>query len=141
MIGIVIAGHGQLASELVATAELIVGPLPAVLSCNISPSLSPREMEEQLKSAILQVDPGQGVLVLADLIGGTPCTRSMALCRKAHLEVVTGVNLPMVLKAHSLRSTRPLRELAAALVESVRGSVRWVTEAVSQPESPAGVIS
>jgi PTS system mannose-specific IIA component len=138
MIGIVIAGHGHLASELIATAELIVGPLPAVLSCNISPSLSPREMEEQLRLAILEVDQGQGVLVLADLIGGTPCTRSMALCRKAHLEVVTGVNLPMVLKAHSLRTSRPLRELAAALVESVRGSVRWVTESVPEPQNVPG---
>ena len=138
MIGIVIAGHGHLASELIATAELIVGPLPAVLSCNISPSLSPREMEEQLRRAIHEVDQGQGVLVLADLIGGTPCTRSMALCRKAHLEVVTGVNLPMVLKAHSLRNSRPLRELAGALVESVRGSVRWVTESVPAAENVPG---
>ena len=129
MVGIVIAAHGHLASELLATAELIVGELQGVIGCNISPALSPQAMEEELQRAVRVVDQGEGVLVLADLIGGTPCTRSMALCRKARLEVITGVNLPMVLKAHSLRQTRSLRDLAPLLVEAVRGSVRWVTEA------------
>lgn len=135
MVGIVIAAHGHLASELLATAELIVGELQGVIGCNISPALSPQAMEEQLQRAVRVVDQGEGVLVLADLIGGTPCTRSMALCRKARLEVITGVNLPMVLKAHSLRPTRSLRELAPLLVEAVRGSVRWVTESEqAQPD-------
>ena len=128
MVGIVIAAHGHLATELIATAELIVGELVGVIGCNISPALSAPAMEEELRRAVVEVDRGEGVLVLADLIGGTPCTRSMALCRKARLEVVTGVNLPMVLKAHSLRQARPLRELAPLLVEAVRGSIRWVTE-------------
>jgi PTS system mannose-specific IIA component len=128
MVGIVVAAHGQLATELISTAQLIVGELPNAIGCNISPTLSPQAMEEELQRAVVQVDGGDGVLVLADLIGGTPCTRSMALCRKARLEVITGVNLPMVLKAHSLRQTRSLRELAPLLVDSVRGSIRWVTE-------------
>lgn len=135
MVGIVIAAHGQLATELIATAELIVGGLPGVTGCNIAPSLSPQEMEEELARALRLVDRGEGVLVLADLIGGTPCTRSLALCRRARLEVVTGVNLPMVLKAHSLRQTLGLRELAPLLVEGTRSSIRWVTEAEQQPPS------
>ncbi len=128
MVGIVIAAHGHLASELIATAELIIGEFTSVTSCNLSPALSPQAIEDELQQAIARVDQGEGVLVLADLMGGTPCTRSMALCRKAQLEVVTGVNLPMVLKAHSLRQTRSLRELTPQLVEAVRGSIRWVTE-------------
>lgn len=128
MVGIVVAAHGQLASELIATGQLIVGELPQVIGCNISPVLSAQAMEDELERAVVQVDRGAGVLVLADLIGGTPCTRSMALCRKARLEVVTGVNLPMLLKAHSLRQGRDLRELVPLLVEAVRGSIRWVTE-------------
>lgn len=127
MIGIVVAAHGQLATELIATAELIIGQLPSVVACNVSPALSPQEMEAELQKAILTVDRGQGVLVLADLVGGTPCTRSMALCRKARLEVVTGVNLPMVLKAHSLRQ-KGLRELVPLLLDASRGSISWVTE-------------
>lgn len=126
MIGIVVAAHGNLATELVATAELIVGELPLVAGCNISPSLSAQAMEEELERTVQRVDQGDGVLILADLLGGTPCTRGMALCRKARIEVLTGVNLPMILKAHSLRASRSLAELAPELVEAARGSVRWV---------------
>lgn len=128
MIGIVVAAHGHLATELIASAEMIVGELPLVRACNVGPALSPQAMEEQLRCAVRDVDDGDGVLVLADLIGGTPCTRSMALCQKLRLEVITGANLPMVLKAHSLRNTRSLRELAAQVVESVRSSISWVTD-------------
>lgn len=128
MIGIVVAAHGHLATELIATAELIIGELPNVTGCNISPALSPQGMEEELQRAVARVEQGDGVVILADLLGGTPCTRSMALCKKARLEVVTGANLPMVLKAHSLRKSHALRELAAQLVDSVRGSIRWVTD-------------
>lgn len=128
MIGIVVAAHGRLATELIATAELIMGELPNVKGCNISPGLSPQAMEDEILRAVQAVDEGDGVLVLSDLIGGTPCTRSMALCQKARLEVLTGVNLPMLLKAHSLRKAKSLRDLALQVVESGRGAIRWVTE-------------
>ncbi len=133
MIGIVIAAHGHLATELLATAELIIGELPQVKACNVGPALSAQAMEASLAEIAREVDTGDGVLVLADLLGGTPCTRSMALCQKQRLEVVSGVNLPMLLKAHSLRQTRPLREVAEQVVESVRASIRWVTESVTAP--------
>ena len=128
MIGIIVAAHGQLATELIATAELIVGELPNITGCNINPTLSPLGMEEELERAVARVEQGDGVVILADLLGGTPCTRSMALCQKVRVEVVTGVNLPMVLKAHSLRKNHSLRELARQLVDSVRGSIRWVSD-------------
>lgn len=131
MIGIIVAAHGSLATELVATAELIMGPLPRVAGCNVSPALSPEAMEGELSRVISELDKGDGVLVLADLLGGTPCTRSLALCQRAHLEVLTGVSLPMLLKACSLRNSRSLRELAQHVVESGRGSIRWVTEALT----------
>lgn len=133
MIGIVVAAHGQLATELLATAQLIIGELPQVAACNISPALSPQLMEDELQRAICAVESGEGVLVLADLLGGTPCTRSLALCQKARIEVVTGVNLPMVLKAHSLRKSFALRDVAGQLVDSVRGSIRWVTDGGLRP--------
>lgn len=140
MIGIIVAAHGRLATELVQTAELILGPLPQAAACNISPALSPQAMEDELLKLVRTLDQGDGVLVLSDLIGGTPCTRSMALCQHARVEVLAGVNLPMVLKADSLRRTRPLREAAQALAEAAKGSIRWVTEAsVTTPAAhPAG---
>jgi PTS system mannose-specific IIA component len=131
MIGIIVATHGRLATELVATAELILGPLPRVAGFNVSPALSPQAMEEELLRIVSELDEGDGVLVLADLLGGTPCTRSLALCQRARLEVVTGVSLPMLLKACALRSSRSLRELAQHVVESGRSAIRWVTEALT----------
>lgn len=127
MVGIVISAHGHLASELLATAELIVGAVEKCIACNIEPDASVDQMEQSLHAAIKQVDDGQGVLMLTDLMGGTPCTRGMALCRFEHLEVISGVNLPMLLKANALRKGKTLVELAPQVVEAVQGSIKWVT--------------
>lgn len=118
MVGLVVATHGRLADEMVQTAEQIVGPLTAVATCSIEPGASPEAIHAQLDAAVSGVDQGQGVIVLADLIGGTPCNQSLMLCSRHRLEVVTGVNLPMLIKANSLRQgegVMPLRELALAL--------------------------
>ena len=116
MVGLVIAAHWRLAEELVATAEQIVGPLPMTATCSIEPEASPEEIREQMRRAVAAVDSGDGVLVLADLFGGTPCNQGLTLTRERRVEVLTGINLPMILKANSLR-TEPLSlsELAYAL--------------------------
>jgi PTS system mannose-specific IIA component len=118
MVGLVVATHGHLADEMVHTAEQIVGPLPAVATCSIEPGASPEAIREQMKAAVQRVEQGDGVIVLADLVGGTPCNQSLMLCNQCHLEVVTGVNLPMLIKANSLRlldGATALREMAIAL--------------------------
>ncbi len=116
MVGLVIAAHGHLAEEFVATAEQIVGKLSLTATCSIEPGASPEVIREQMLKAVSAVDVGDGVLVLADLFGGTPCNQGLTLTREHRLEVLTGVNLPMVLKANSLRAEAlSLPELAAAL--------------------------
>jgi len=116
MVGLVIAAHGHLAEELVATAEQIVGTLALTATCSIEPGASPEVIREQMRRAVSAVDTGDGVLVLADLFGGTPCNQGLTLTREHRLEVLTGVNLPMVLKANSLRAEAlTLPELATAL--------------------------
>jgi PTS system mannose-specific IIA component len=116
MVGLVIATHGHLADELVATAEQIVGKLAAVATCSIDAAASPAEIQRRVDAAISSVDTGEGVVVLADLFGGTPCNQSLLLIRRHQLEVIAGVNLPMLLKANSLRSEiHSLPELASAL--------------------------
>lgn len=115
MVGLVVAAHGRLADELVATASQIVGPLKKIATLSVDPSASPDEIRASMKSAVTSVDDGDGVLVFADLIGGSPCTQSLSLCKQARIEVVTGVNLPMLLKADSLRAELPLNELAHTL--------------------------
>src|SRR6478736_5527060 len=103
MIGIVIAAHGHLAEELLATATSIVGEFPSVKTCSIEPGASPESYQGEIRAAVKAVDDGQGVIVFADLVGGSPCTQSLSLCQQANIEVVTGVNLPMLLKANTLR--------------------------------------
>jgi mannose PTS system EIIA component len=118
MIGIVVAAHGRLAQELVDTGAQIVGPMPQVAACSVAPGASPDDLRALLKECIGRVDTGDGVLVLADLFGGSPCTQSVALCAQANLEVITGFNLPMLIKAASLRHEGgSVNQLAQALVQ------------------------
>ncbi|MBI3180546.1 MAG: PTS sugar transporter subunit IIA [Myxococcales bacterium] len=118
MVGLLVAAHGRLAEELVATAELIVGKLPGVATCSVAPGVSAEGIREEVRSALRAVDTGEGVLVLADLFGGTPCTQALALSGQHQVEVVTGVNLPMLLKANALRlEPLSLPALAEALVQ------------------------
>jgi mannose PTS system EIIA component len=118
MVGLVIATHGHLADELLATAEQIVGKLDAVIPCSVPPGASPEDIRAQLKAVIAQADTGDGVIVFADLFGGTPCNQCLTLCPQAKIEVLTGVNLPMLLKATSLRGeVLSLEDLASALAQ------------------------
>lgn len=132
MIGIVIAAHGHLAEELLATARSIVGELPSVVTCSIEPGASPESYQGQIRGAVKAVDDGQGVIVFADLVGGSPCTQSLSLCEQANIEVVTGVNLPMLLKANTLRlaPVGALPELANQLVVYGQRTITCATEKV-----------
>ncbi|MBX7100998.1 MAG: PTS sugar transporter subunit IIA [Myxococcaceae bacterium] len=116
MVGLVIATHGRLAEELLATARQIVGPVDNVATCQVEPGASAEALRSQVCAAVQAVEQGDGVIVLADLLGGSPCTQSLTLCSQQKLEVLTGVNLPMLLKASSLRLQQvPLAELANQL--------------------------
>jgi PTS system mannose-specific IIA component len=118
MVGLVIATHGRLADELVSTASGIVGPMSAVATSHVAPQASAVEIHDQILQAVKQVDQGDGVLILADLLGGSPCAQSLPLCAQRNIEVVTGVNLPMLLKANSLRlNVQSLPELAIELAQ------------------------
>jgi len=105
MIGIVIASHGRLAEEMLSTAQQIVGTFPKARWISISSQESVEDIQASMKSAVDAVDEGDGVLVFADLLGGTPCNQSLMLCQGRKMEVLTGVNLPMLVKAHSLRAS------------------------------------
>lgn len=131
MIGIVIAAHGHLAEELANTAREIVGELPHVSTCSVAPGCSLEELRERIKQAVRSVDDGDGVLLLADLLGGSACTQSLVLCAKEKLEVLTGVNLPMLLKANSLRLAMPkLHELAELLAQYGQRNITLASDLV-----------
>lgn len=133
MVGLVVASHGHLAEELVATARLIVGEFPRVSTCSVEPGFSPDDIRRHIGDAVKAVDDGEGVIVFADLVGGSPCTQSLSLCRTARLEVITGVNLPMLLKANTLRTTGVgLEELAHQLATYGQRNITCATDALRQ---------
>jgi PTS system mannose-specific IIA component len=137
MVGLVVAAHGRLADELVHTAEQIVGALPNVRTCSIEPGASPESIRRTMMDAVHALDPENlGVIVLADLFGGTPCNQGLNLCQECRLEVVTGVNLPMLLKANSLRrEPMALSDLAIALTHYGQRNITCATALLREADS------
>ena len=115
MIGLVLATHGKLAEELLRTAESIVGPLERCEAVSIDAGSSLDEARERLQAAVTRVEGGDGVLVLTDMFGGTPANLALGFLDE-RLEVVTGVNLPMVLKLSTARAGSPSLAGVAELV-------------------------
>jgi PTS system mannose-specific IIA component len=103
VIGIVVVTHGQLANELVSAAEMIVGVIPNISAVSIGWHESPEDAEREVKEALERVDRGQGAILLTDMFGGTPSNLSLTFLEKDKVEVVTGVNLPMLIKLVGLR--------------------------------------
>lgn len=127
MIGVVIAGHGKLSEELLRTAEAVVGRLDQVRTVNVV--ASDPEVRHKVEEAIRAVDGGQGVVLLTDLLGGSPTQLCLSFLNERKVEVVTGVNLPMVLKLVSLRSSgKPIAQLARELAEAGRNSITQASE-------------
>jgi PTS system mannose-specific IIA component len=115
MVGLVVATHGRLAEELLRTAEGIVGPLERCEAVSIGAGLSMEDCRARLGDAIRRVNAGDGVIVLTDMFGGTPANLALTFLDDG-LEVVTGVNLPMVLKLATARADNLTLAAAAELV-------------------------
>lgn len=103
MVGLVVATHGQLAEELIRTAEGVCGKLEQCRAVSLTAALDIEEARAQLARAIQEVDTGEGALVLTDMFGGTPANLALTFLND-RIEVVTGVNLPMLLKLATCRS-------------------------------------
>lgn len=129
MIGVVVAAHGRLAEELIRTAEAVVGKLERVIGISVAAAIP--DCRERIAQAIREVDSGEGVIVLADLLGGSPCNLGLSFAAEKDVEVVTGVNLPMLLKVASLRSSgKKVADLAHDLAEAGRRSIGHASEAL-----------
>lgn len=115
MVGLVVATHGGLGEELLRTAETIVGPIPRARAVSISAGRPVEEARAELSEAIRAVDEGQGALVLTDMFGGTPANLALTFL-DGHVEVLTGVNLPMVLKFQAAQAENLGLRAAAELL-------------------------
>ena len=125
MIGVVVVTHGQLATELVNAAETIVGDLPQFAAVSIGWHDDVDDAREEIRQAITRVQGTSGVLVLTDMFGGTPSNIGMTFLEKDRLEVITGVNLPMLIKLASLRRSSDLLAVAKEMREHGRNAI-WV---------------
>lgn len=140
MVGLLVATHGRLADELVATAEQIVGKLGAVATVSIEPGSAPEAIRAKMRDAVHSLETGEGVIVFADLFGGTPCKESLMLCMKEHVEVLAGVNLPMLLKANSLRlEAMDLHTMAQALAAYGQRCITCASDLVRASVAAAAV--
>lgn len=112
MIGVLITTHGNLGSELIKAAELIRGSLKGVMHVTIDQTKGVETIKKEISTGIKKLDQGQGVLILTDLFGGTPSNISLSFLKDGKVEVITGVNLPMLLKLPDLREGISLKEFA-----------------------------
>jgi len=125
VIGVVVVTHGQLATELVNAAEMIVGDLPRFTAVSIGWHDDVNDARGEIAEAIERVRGEEGVLLLTDMFGGTPSNVGMTFLEKDRLEVITGVNLPMLLKLAGLRSSSDLLAVAKEMREHGRNAI-WV---------------
>ena len=125
MIGVVVVTHGQLATELVNGAEAIVGDLPRFAAVSIGWHEDTQDAHNEIAEAIARVRQEHGVLILSDMFGGTPSNLAMTFLEPGAVEVVTGVNLPMLIKLAGVSGQPDLLEVARAMREDGRNAI-WV---------------
>ena len=128
MVGVLVITHQRLAQEFVATAELIVGKLDNCVGLSLDPDLPVDNLRKQITEAMAEVDDGEGVIVLTDMFGGTPSNLSLSFLNQEGIEVVTGVNLPMLLKLAHSREDAKVDELARTVKEYGRRSISLASE-------------
>lgn len=135
MVGIVIVTHAQLADELLQAAELILGPQVAVEAVSIGRDLAVDIATERVQSAVSQTgSDGDGTLILTDLFGGTPTNISAEFLQEGVVEILTGVNLPMLIKGISARNTLNLVELTTLLHDYAKNAIMRPAELLRPPQ-------
>lgn len=116
MIGILIVTHGQLGSALIDTAQFILGTKPeTVEALTIDLAENAQDLRNKISEGIKRVNQKEGVLILTDMFGGTPSNLSYSFLEEGRVEVISGVNLPILIKAVNSRNSMPLAELAVCL--------------------------
>ena len=128
MIGIVLVTHGRLAEEFVAAMEHVVGPQSAVATVCIGPDDDMEERRGQILESIDKVDDGAGVILLTDMFGGTPSNLAISVIEKANVEVIAGVNLPMLIKLASVRTSGSLINAATQAQDAGRKYINIASE-------------
>ena len=120
MIGMVLVTHGRLAEEFIAAMEHVVGPQQSIRAVCIGPDDDMEQRRNEIVRAVDDVDGGQGVILLTDMFGGTPSNLAISLLDRDNVEVVAGMNLPMLIKLASVRDSDDLADAVKQARESGR---------------------
>jgi len=128
MIGMVLVTHGRLAAEFVAALEHVVGPQRNIAAVCIGPEDDMEKRRQDILRCVSEVDAGSGVVLLTDMFGGTPSNLAISVMDKAKIEVIAGINLPMLIKLASLRQSE-------TLANAVRGAPRCFQAASRTPDA------
>ncbi len=124
MVGIIIAAHGNLAQELLETTQFIVGEVENIVALTIDPSQDVNKLKSIIAKAIKGLDQGDGVLILTDMFGGTPSNIALTFLEKGKVDIVTGVNLPMLIRLAQCRSNgETLEQVTAEVLKYGRKSI------------------
>jgi PTS system mannose-specific IIA component len=120
MIGLVLVTHGRLAVEFRAALEHVVGPQSQIEALTIGPDDDVEQRRKDIIEAVKKVDSGDGVAILTDMFGGTPSNLAISVMSRPQVEVLAGINLPMLVKLAKVRGDCPLGDAVAAAQESGR---------------------
>jgi PTS system mannose-specific IIA component len=135
MIGIIILAHGKFGQELINVAEKITGPQKNLLALSIDADDSFEKTSENLKKIIKTADEGQGILIFTDLFGGTPSNLALSVLALSTVEVLTGINLPMLIKALSSRTeeTQTLDKIVHIVQEAGKKYIQIANDILHHP--------
>lgn len=132
MVGVLIVTHSALADELLLATQQIVGEIQGIEPISIDPTEPVEDIRDRIKKGIKKVDRGEGVLILTDMFGGTPSNISLSFLEGGKVEVVTGVNLPMLLKLATLKDEMDLKELASYIVNYGKRNIHLASEVLER---------
>ena len=132
LVGTLVVTHGQLGQELVSAARAIVGEIFYIAAVSIGWNDDVNESKKKIEQAVSEVDQGKGVIILTDMFGGTPSNLSLPLLKRNELEIVTGVNLPMVIKVANQSGTDSLSELVTQVKKQGQSHISIASELLGE---------
>ena len=133
MIGILVLSHGEMAHGMIHSLNFLYGQAEGLRALCLYPEHSPEDFDAMLAEAVAEVDAGDGVLIFTDINGGTPANRALLLAaQRADVEVITGMNLPLLLAAVSSRDFCTLPQLVEELLEESKLSIVCTSRALRE---------
>lgn len=132
MIGMVLVTHGRLADEFIAALEHVVGPQDNVAAVCIGPDDDMEQRRQDILDSVARVDAGSGVILLTDMFGGTPSNLAISIMERSNVEVIAGMNLPMLIKLAGVCKTETLDDAATAAQEAGRKYINVASRLLSQ---------